>query len=379
VGELQRDRMICTPEMKTQITEICKGTTNMADSINRIYIWVQREIHYISIKSSVSSSETGHPAEFTFKQKYGDCTDKSVLFATMLREIGVEAYPIIVMSNDDRNVPRDLPDLSGNHAITLVKMNGENIFLDATSTTNTYPNYRSDDVGVTYVCALCREHGITGIPPPEMNAMHIEISGNIADDGNLSAKYISSFVGDREASWRGWWEYEQADRRGKTFQDWLNSIIPGAVISDWSLDGVDNLAIPFHEKADFNVSDYTSEAADLHFIKTPFLKHDYNFDEVALSERKFPIEYTAPKQLSHSIEFAIPKDWEVVFLPESLKINNPRADYTGGYIQKDGKVIFRDVYRLKSRVVPASEYSGYREFCRKIATFAEKQAILRKR
>ena len=378
LGDLQKARMVATPEIEAKVAEITEGATDLADSIDRIYRWVQREIHYISIKASVSSGQTGHPADLTFQQRYGDCTDKSILLATMLRIIGVEAYPIIIMTNDEDEITRDIPDLSGNHAITLAIVDGKKRFLDATSTTYGYPYFRADDAGVTYVCAICREWGYTTTPPPEDNATHIEIDAKLDKDGTMTADYTASFTGSWEAGYRSYWENQQAERRGSILQDWTSYIIPGAVVTDWALPGVEDPLAPFEEVTKLKVPDYPISAGDLWILKIPSIRREYKFDEVSLDKRQFPIEYTAPKQVSHRIVFDLPAGCEVEYVPEDIALDNDYASYRAGFTQEEGRVVFEDTYRLKKRVVPPKDYAAYKAFCRKIGEYTENQIFLKK-
>lgn len=378
LGGLMESRMVATEEIKAKVGEITEGATNMADSINRIYIWVQREIHYISIKGSVASGQTGHEAQFTFEKKYGDCTDKSILFSTMLREIGVEAYPIILMTNDEEDIPRDIPDLSGNHAITLVYLDGKKVFLDPTSTTHVFPYYRSDDVGVTYVCPLCRDWDTTYIPQPEDNAQHIEIHAVLDKNGDMTAKYVASYTGDYEAGYRGFWESQPAENREIVLQNWMSYSIPGAEVTNWTLPGVDDLTVPFREEMQLRVNSYPTQAADLWILQMPEVENKLSFKEVSLGERRFPIEYTAPYRESHRITFELPEGTKIEYLPEDIEIENAYAGYSASYSIIDGKVVFEDTYDLKKRIVPPEDYKEYRAFCRRISQYVHQKVFLRR-
>lgn len=378
LGGLQETRMAATPEIEAKVAEIVEGAVDMADSIDRVYEWVQREIHYISIKASVSSGQTGHAAELTFQQKYGDCTDKSILFATMLREIGVEAYPIIIMTNDKDEITREIPDLSGNHAITLAIVDGEKVFLDATSTTHKYPYFREDDSGVTYVCALCREWGYTTTPPPEDNANHIDIIATLDENGTMFADYTASFTGSWEAGYRGFWENQQAERRGAILQDWMSYIIPGSMVTEWDLPGVEELSVPFKEVLKLETPSYPTTAGDLWILKIPGLESEYTFEEVSLVERQFDIEYTAPKQISHRVVFDLPEGCSVEFVPENIELDIDYASYRASFTVEDGRIVFEDTYRLEKRVVPHGDYSAYKSFCQMVGQYAKNRIFIKR-
>jgi transglutaminase-like putative cysteine protease len=378
LGGLNSARMVATDEIKAKVAEITDCAIDMADSIGRIYIWVQREIHYISIKGSVASGQTGHEAQFTFEKKYGDCTDKSILLSTMLREIGVEAYPIIIMTNDEEEIPRDIPGFDGNHAITLIYYDGEEIFLDPTSTTHKFPYYRSDDVGVTYVCALCRRWGMTSTPPPEENARHIDIKAFIDEKGNMTANYTAGFIGNYEADFRGFWEMQPVERRGIILQNWMSYTISGAEVVSWELPGADDLSVPFREEMKLRVESYPSFAGDLWLVKVPEIENILVFDEVSLKERKFPIEYTAPYRESFHVEFEFPQNIVIEALPEDIEIESEYAYFKANYRETQKGVLFEGVYDLKARIIPPEDYRDYQTFCRKISRYIQNQIFLRK-
>jgi len=379
LGGLMSARMVATEEIKAKVAEITSGAVDMADSIDRLYIWVQREIHYISIKGSVASGQTGHSAEFTFEKKYGDCTDKSILLSTMLREIGVEAYPIIIMTNDEEEITREIPDLGGNHAITLIYLDGEKIFLDPTSTTHRFPYFRSDDVGVTYVCPLCREWGMTSVPSPKENARYTEIRAVIDGEGRMSADYRATFVGSYKADYRGFWESQPEEYRATVFQNWMSYVIPGAEITEWSLPGANDLLESFSEEAIIEVPSYPARAGDLWILKIPEIDKSLTFDEVSIPKRRFPIEYTAPYREVYLVKFTLPDDMTIEYLPEGIDISNEYAAFKGDYSQTSEGFVFEAQYDLKKRVVPVSDYYEYRKFCMDIARFIQKQTFIRRK
>ena len=89
-----------TEDVKAKVDELTKNCKNLEEKIAKLYYFCQQEIRYISIKSNLASNQVGHPADETLKNKYGDCTDKAMLLSVMLKHIGVEAYPVLVLTNN---------------------------------------------------------------------------------------------------------------------------------------------------------------------------------------------------------------------------------------------------------------------------------------
>ena len=209
--------------------------------------------------------------------------------------------------------------------------------------------------------------------------MHrIEIAADLDIDGNLTADYRASFVGNFESNYRGYWENQPAESRGIVMQNWMSYLIPGSEVMEFELQGVEDMTVPFEERVKLFVESYPTKAADLWIVKVPEIERDYTFEEVSLAKRRFAIEYTAPEQLSHHVAFKLPEGVTVEFLPEDISLDNPYASYEASYRTLDGRIIFEDIYRLKKRVVPPEDYAEYKDFCIQVSRHARKQMFLRR-
>lgn len=112
--------------------------------------FVQNEIRYLAISSGIGGYKPNPPNE-VIEQRFGDCKDKSVLFATILNQMGIEAHPTLV-NTTLKDVLHDLSPSSKlfDHCIVkVVDKNGSTLWFDPTLTdqggtyANTYmPDYR---------------------------------------------------------------------------------------------------------------------------------------------------------------------------------------------------------------------------------------------
>jgi Flp pilus assembly protein TadD len=113
---LQRLRRLPTPE----------------EQVSQALQWVQGEIRYHSVSLGESSHRPHSPAEVV-AQRYGDCKDKSLLLARMLRELGIEAHPALVSAQRRQAPLKLLPSPEAfDHVIVQVRLNGRDHYLDAT-------------------------------------------------------------------------------------------------------------------------------------------------------------------------------------------------------------------------------------------------------
>ncbi len=72
-------------------------------------------------------------ADLTWTRRFGDCKGKTVLLVALLRELGLDAEPVLVSTGRGDGMDERLPSLlSFNHAIVQLKLNGRLYWLDAT-------------------------------------------------------------------------------------------------------------------------------------------------------------------------------------------------------------------------------------------------------
>ena len=94
--------------------------------------FVQRDIRYLSV-SLGENSHRPYPPELVLQRRYGDCKDKSLLLVSMLRQLGVEAAPVLVSTYQRKGLETMLPSpLLFDHVIVRVVVDGKTHFLDPT-------------------------------------------------------------------------------------------------------------------------------------------------------------------------------------------------------------------------------------------------------
>ncbi len=94
--------------------------------------FVQDDIRYLGIEMGRNSHEPHQPWK-TLGQRWGDCKDKSLLLATLLRELGVEAYPALVNTRLQGRLDEKLPSpFLFDHVIAQVIEGGKTYWIDGT-------------------------------------------------------------------------------------------------------------------------------------------------------------------------------------------------------------------------------------------------------
>jgi hypothetical protein len=95
--------------------------------------YVQDNVRYLSTAEGVHSHRP-YPMADVMARGYGDCKDKALLLARMLRELGFSAWPALVASSYRHVIASWLPTpLDFDHVVVAVELEGDLYWIDPTS------------------------------------------------------------------------------------------------------------------------------------------------------------------------------------------------------------------------------------------------------
>lgn len=371
---LQKPRIALTPEIEARVNEITQGAQSAEEKLARLYHWVQTNTRYVSIKGSLGSGMSGHTAQETFGNRYGDCTDKAVLFATMCKAIGVTSYPIILMTNDAGKRITEIPTLSGNHAINEVELEGRRFYLDTTAQDYRYPYFRADDHGAIAINAIRGDMQPIPVPPPSDNRRVSRLDMQLSPNGDVTVRTRNEYNGTVEAGVRGFWKRTREDDRKAMMSQYVNSISPGAVLADFTLSALDDLAQPLAMTIDYTLNGHAIRAKELMYLRMPTLEREY--PEAALDTRRYPVQYMTTEERVLEMNLALPPGFRAKWMPPPLSVRNAYLEYDARYDEQEGKIVFREDFKRLQRIVPASDYPVFRDALRAISEFSKKEIFL---
>ncbi|HWS16526.1 MAG TPA: DUF3857 and transglutaminase domain-containing protein, partial [Candidatus Elarobacter sp.] len=120
-SNLVGERVDASPEIKQEVAKLSASKISQLQKMQAIGDFVQHDIRYVAIELGIGGFQP-HSAPDVFSHHYGDCKDKATLVRSMLRELGVESFHVVI--NDSRgSVTGDMPAHNGfNHVITAIKL-----------------------------------------------------------------------------------------------------------------------------------------------------------------------------------------------------------------------------------------------------------------
>ncbi len=100
--------------------------------VKEVADFVQNDVRYMGIEVGEYSHRANQP-EKVFAQRYGDCKDKSVLMASMLKYKGIKSKLVLVNSWEEYNIENYLPSPGAfNHMVMYFVLNDRGQYIDPT-------------------------------------------------------------------------------------------------------------------------------------------------------------------------------------------------------------------------------------------------------
>lgn len=137
-------------ELQAKISTIKAMGPTDEDRVSEALLFVQDDVRYMGIEMGANSHKPSDPNKI-FKQRFGDCKDKSYLLATILNAMGVEAHPVLINTVYKGNTRNLLPSASAfDHCTVQAIVNGKTYWFDPTISYQrgtldkiSYPNYQA--------------------------------------------------------------------------------------------------------------------------------------------------------------------------------------------------------------------------------------------
>lgn len=229
-----KDRVLSAP-LKDKIAAIEEAHADEAARIVAALEFVQDEIRYLGIEVGEGSYVPSDPST-VFSRRFGDCKDKSLLFCTMLKEMGIRAWPVLVNSWTQGDVGRRLPSPTVfNHVVSRVELDGETYWFDPTSTHERGSLAKRNQANYGQGLVVRKgEADFSAMGQPRRKApdrevyMHFDLSDNAEESARLTVRTIMRYgIADEFR-----FSLEQKGRKGmgEHLRDFYTSSYPGLVV-----------------------------------------------------------------------------------------------------------------------------------------------------
>ena len=357
---LFRKNGAASPELKQKVQKLTKDKAVVGDKVQAIISYLQADFRYVAMELDSHGYEP-HPASETFANKYGDCKDLTLLAMTMLSEVGVQAWPILISSLIDLNSPDLLPmPFYFNHAFLYYVLDGKPCFTDILLKGFKYdeiPIYLAGDTGL-----VVNDQGgfFTRVPlpdPPDSTVVTKKIA--LREDGSANVNLnLTLSKGDSVVIQQKFKSMSKDDHERFLAALEANLKESGKVRSHrWENFDADGARIGI--KMALDVPDAAAEVGDmLTFGIDPIARGRY----FTAPRRVYPIAYDKHETALNQTTYILPAGWEVIKKPADIKLVSPLCTYDRLFTTTNGRIVIKESIVPTPTNLPASAYPIIQEF-----------------
>jgi hypothetical protein len=393
---LVRDRSTASDPIKQEVASLTVGKTGTVQKMRAIALFLQHDIRYVAIQLGIGGFQP-HAAPDVFAHRYGDCKDKATLMQTMLREIGVDSY-LVIINTERGSVAQDSPAHNAfNHAILAIRLPedvkdgslvavmkhpklGRLLFFDPTNEVTPFGEiggYLQDNYGLL-VTADGGELVELPKQPSAMNSIQRVAKLTLDLKGTLSGDVVETRVGDQAWRERSRLRLVTSSKdRIKPIEDLLGGSLANFQIAKASLVNFDQTDRPFGFEYSFQSSNYAKAAGNLLLVRPRVL----GVKALGLLEtketRKFPVEFEGPLHDTDSYDITLPTGYVVDELPSPMDADYSFASYHSKAVANGNVLHYERSLEIKELSVPVEKVEQLKKFYRMIATDERNTAVLR--
>jgi len=394
-GQLTADTRNATPALQQKVSELAPASLPLLERVRALSRFAQHDIRYAAIEMGIGGFKP-HPAGEILTHRYGDCKDKATILSSMLAQIGVKSYYMLVY--DERGIYKQNspPYLGFNHEILAIQLPegsygkpmpamyehprmGHLLIFDPTQDLVPFgelPYYEQDNYAL-----LVTENGgeLIHLPlsSPELNELTRKAKLKLLPDGALQGEIEEVRSGYQAMMERAYLRNETQKDRKKVIEHFLGANLSNFQVDSFDLVNTDDIDKDLILRFKFTADHYAKSAGPLLLVRPRIVGEKAGYFD-ATKPRHYAYEFPVPSLDSDSVEIALPDGFNVDEVPDPAKASFPFGEYTSKTETAGNTLKYTREYKLTMTLVPQDHFEQLSHFFSEIITDEKNMAVLKK-
>jgi len=395
--QLEAHRTEPTPEIAAMAQKLTAGAPDFYTKLSRITESIQKNVRYFVVMRGIGGWQAHYAADI-YRNRYGDCKDKTTLLISMLQAIGIHAYYLHVDS-ERGIVDPDTPSLAGNHIITAIELPvGENdprlmarvkavngkiyLIFDPTDEETPVGLIRAQLQGAYGNIGNGADSQVLQMPvlPPESAGLSREGSFTLTADGALAGDIAETFTGDDATNERWFIKDNDSKEIREKLEQSLGFDLPGLAFKGFEFRQAAELDKPLDLDLHFSATGYARPAGPLLLLRPRVLgSHAQAVPDVMEGKpRSYSIELGHPGNWRDSFNIAIPQGYVVDETPDPVDVDLDFASYHSAVTAKANMLHYEREYVVRQVEIPADKAASFRKLESAILSDEKGTVVLKK-
>jgi transglutaminase-like putative cysteine protease len=390
---LESHRSDPTPEITAEAQQLVSGAPDFFAKLTDITEYIQKNVRYFVVERGIGGFQS-HFAGDIFRNRYGDCKDKTTLLISMLQAVGIQADYVLV---DDRRgvIDPEAPSLYGDHMITAIEIpadvkdarleavatgkNGKRyLIFDPTNERTPVGNLPSYLQGSYGNLAAGLDSQILQLPvlPPNTNGTEEKGTFTLSSDGVLTGTLDTLHSGPEGADYRLFLKFTDDKERREIWEKHVAVDLPGVALDSFQFEQPLSLAKPLELQYSVTVPNYAHQAGPLLLVR-PRVVGDLSVP-IGDKPRSVPIDLSATGDWRDSFDITLPAGYVVDETPDPVDVDMDFASYHSSTTAKGNVLHYERDYVVRQVEIPAEKAADFRKLESAILFDEKGAAVLKK-
>jgi hypothetical protein len=354
-------------DLESYMQEVANG----ADKAYQVLKFLQSRVQW----NGKYGKFTDEGVKDAYDKGSGNVAEVNLLLTSMLTEVGMEAYPVLV-SSQNKGTPL-FPTQDGfDYVLTQVIIDGNSYLMDATapySYLNIIPNRAAHWKGRVIKDKESSEW--IDLEDRAMSKDIVMIAATIDDDFNSVFETKRRLTNYTAFSARN--KYDDATEI--EIKEYLESKTSGLTVTEFTMENMDEVNKPMNITYTGIYKNGINKIGDKLYI-TPLLYDSNDENPFKLEKRTLPLDLSFPVETKTIVNLSIPEGYEVESLPESVKFSFDEGvgSYTY-FVKQQGNIISTvATFTISALKIQPESYEPFRNFYISIVDKDAEKIILKK-
>jgi transglutaminase-like putative cysteine protease len=393
---LYQGRRDASPEIKQKVVELTAGKADTFAKMQAVASYMQRDVRYVAVELGIGGWQP-HQARDVYSHQYGDCKDKATLMSTMLKEVGIDSYYVVVnvyRGTVNANAPTKqsfnhvilaihLPDGQTSPDLRAVYVHpvlGRLLIFDPTDEMTPLGFLRGPLQGNYALLVASGAGELVQLPilPAQNSGVRRGAQFALSATGALSGEVTDMRYGDAASRQRlVHRDMTKKEDQIKPIETILSHAVGSYQITKATIGNLDVRDQPFQYKYSFIAPSYAKTAGDLLLVRLRVIGEESSDILEKKEPRKYPIEFYGPRRDNDRVEIKLPEGYVVDELPPATDVEYSFGSYHSKVELKGNALVYARTYEIKEVSIPLEKMEDLKKFYRMIASDERGTAVLK--
>jgi hypothetical protein len=359
---LNSNRDQLPPKWVQTAKELTANITDDREKAVILYHYLQKNTRYISIQIGLGGWQS-FDASFVAQKGYGDCKALTNYMYSLLKAVGVKAYPALIYGGDggEKHTIEDFPSLQFNHVVLCVPFTKDSLWLECTNQ-DVPAGYMGEFTGNRKALLVTEDGGVLVSTPKytlKENILNRQISAKLDVDGILNMKVQTRYGGTQQDYLSSMINQLSKDKVQKILQQELE--LSTYNVNEFKYEETKTILPELQEKLDITANDYATLSGKRIFITPNILNRSSRKIDVE-EERTVDLVFVSEWRDEDSYEIEIPQGYQLESAPQEISLKTKFGTYSASAKIEGNKIIYHRLQEQFAGRFPASTQKELAKF-----------------